>query len=223
VSALEFTFGKDYKGVRVDVALTEILTDEYNEFTGASRTQIQKLIIAEGVLINGKLPRKNLQLAGGDSVSISLDAWAELTRDRAEMRFAPGDIPFTLPVLYEDEHILAVNKPAGVTVHPVQGMAEPTVVDYLRANAVLLADTGEALKPGIVHRLDKGTSGVLLIAKDTPTHARLQELFERRQVRKHYLAVTMGAELPEMGRWEYRHAIQSTASCSWLPPKVAIR
>jgi 23S rRNA pseudouridine1911/1915/1917 synthase len=135
-----------------------------------------------------------------------LDTWAELTRDRAEVRFAPEDIHFTLPALYEDEHILAVNKPAGVTVHPVQGMAEPTVVDYLRANAVLLADTGEALKPGIVHRLDKGTSGVLLIAKDTPTHARLQELFERRQVRKHYLAVTMGSELPEMGCWEYKLA-----------------
>jgi 23S rRNA pseudouridine1911/1915/1917 synthase len=206
MNSLELTFGSEYEGVRVDVALTEVLTDEFEAFSSASRTQIQKLIAAGGVLVNGKLPRKNLQLSGGEAVSISLDEWAELTRDRAETRFAPEEFSFELPVLYEDEHILAVNKPAGVVVHPVQGMAEPTVVDYLRAKSVLLAETGEALKPGIVHRLDKGTSGVLLIAKDTQTHTRLQEMFEHRQICKHYLAITVGPELPELGRWEYKLA-----------------
>ena len=102
--------------------------------------------------------------------------------------------------------MLAVAKPAGAVVHPVPGMDEPTVVDYLKAHQFRLADTDEALKPGIVHRLDKGTSGVLLVAKDTPTHARLQAMFEQREVAKYYLAVALGGELPERGRWEYKLA-----------------
>lgn len=202
----EFSFGPEYKGVRVDIALTEVLTDEYANFAGASRTQIHKLIAADGVLINGKPPKKNMMLRGGETATVLLEVWKELTRDRAEMRFKLEDIPFALDTIYEDEYLLAINKPAGVTVHPVQGMPEPTVVDYLRAKAVELAQTGEALKPGIVHRLDKGTSGLMLIAKDIQTHQLLQAAFEQRRVRKHYLAVTIGPELAEQGRWEYKLA-----------------
>ncbi len=200
---LELCFGSEYKGVRVDIALTEGLTDEVDGFAGASRTQVQKLIAAGGALINGKPLKKNMALRGGETATILLDVWSELTRDRAEVRFKLEDIPFTLDTIYEDEYLLAINKPAGVTVHPVQGMPEPTIVDYLLAKSVELAETGEALKPGIVHRLDKGTSGLMLIAKDVRTHQILQAAFEQRRVRKHYLAVTIGPELPEQGRWEY--------------------
>jgi len=204
--SLEITLGEEHQGMRLDAALTGILTENHDEFDGASRTQIQKLIAASGVKLNGEIPRKNLTVTGGETVVIDLGVWKELTRDRAELTFAPGEIPFSLPVLYEDDHMLAVAKPAGVTVHPVPGMNEPTMVDYLKAHQFRLADTDEALKPGIVHRLDKGSSGALLVAKDTPTHARLQAMFERREVAKYYLAVTLGGELPERGRWEYRLA-----------------
>jgi 23S rRNA pseudouridine1911/1915/1917 synthase len=204
--SLEVTLGEEHQGMRLDAALTSILTKNYDEFEGASRTQIQKLIAARGVKIDGKNPRKNLTVTGGEIAVIDLGAWKELTRDRAELIFAPEAIPFSLPVLYEDDHMLAVAKPASVTVHPVPGMNEPTMVDYLKAHQFRLAETDEALKPGIVHRLDKGSSGVLLVAKDTPTHARLQAMFEQREVAKYYLAVTLGGELPERGRWEYKLA-----------------
>ncbi len=204
--SLEVTLGEEHKGMRLDAALTGILTENHDEFEGASRTQIQKLIAAGGVKINGEIPRKNHSVTGGEIAVIDLGVWKELTRDRAELAFAPGEIPFSLPVLYEDDHMLAVAKPAGAVVHPVPGMDEPTMVDYLKAHQFRLADTGEALKPGIVHRLDKGSSGALLVAKDTATHARLQAMFERREVAKYYLAVTLGGELPERGRWEYKLA-----------------
>lgn len=204
--SLEVALGEKHQGMRLDAALTGILTESHDEFEGASRTQIQKLIAAGGVKINGELPRKNLTVTGGETAVIDLGVWKDLTRDRAELTFAPGEIPFSLPVLYEDDNLLAVAKPAGVTVHPVPGMDEPTMVDYLKAHQFRLARTDSALKPGIVHRLDKGTSGALLVAKDTVTHARLQAMFERREVAKYYLAVTMGGELPERGRWEYKLA-----------------
>ena len=204
--SLQVTLGKEHQGMRLDAALTGTLTESHGEFEGASRTQIQKLIAAGGVKINGDVPRKNLTVTGGETAVIDLGVWQELTRDRADLTFAPEEIPFSLPVLYEDDHMLAVAKPAGAVVHPVPGMDEPTMVDYLKAHQFRLAETGETLKPGIVHRLDKGTSGVLLVAKDTPTHARLQAMFEQRKVAKYYLAVTLGPKLPQRGRWEYKLA-----------------
>lgn len=204
--SLEVAFGEEHQGMRLDAALTEVLTENHEEFEGASRTQIQKLLAAGGVKLGGEVPRKNYSVTGDEIAVIDLGVWKELTRDRAELTFAPDEMPFSLPVLYEDDHLLAVAKPAGAVVHPVPGMNDPTVVDYLKAHQFRLAETESALKPGIVHRLDKGSSGALLVAKDKPTHARLQAMFEQRKVAKYYLAVTLGPELPQRGRWEYKLA-----------------
>ena len=200
------TFGEEYRGVRLDVALTEVLADKHAPFAGASRSQVQQLIAAGGVTLGSAVPKKNRLLSGGERVLVSLDVWAELARDRAQLMFQPHEFPYSIPVLYEDGSLLVIDKPAGVMVHPVPGQNEPTVVDYLKAHSFTLAETSDALKPGIVHRLDRGTSGLLLVAKDPRTHSRLQEALERRQVAKYYLALTLGGPLPEQARWEFHLA-----------------
>lgn len=185
-------------GTRLDVALAELLPQSGEAFKGASRSQVQKLIEAGGVLVAGQPARKNLVLAGGEMVEVVMSAWEELNIDRAAV-IPPGSELADVRVVYEDDYLVALTKPAGLTTHPVAGMKEPTLVDFLKASSFRLAETDDALKPGIVHRLDKGTSGLLLVAKDTPTHAALQRTFERRQALKYYLALAIGGELPDTG------------------------
>ena len=100
----------------------------------------------------------------------------------------------TIPVVYEDEHILAVNKPAGLAVHKVSPTdPQETLADILVRERPYLAGVGESpLRPGIVHRLDKETSGIMLVAKDHPTFEYLKNLFQTRQVKKEYLALVYG-------------------------------
>jgi 23S rRNA pseudouridine1911/1915/1917 synthase len=109
--------------------------------------------------------------------------------------------PVTLPIIYEDEHILAIDKPAGVTVHKVSPTdPQETVADILVRERPYLAGVGEnPLRPGIAHRLDKETSGVMLIAKDQPTFEYLKEQFQNRLVQKTYLALVYGHPTMAMG------------------------
>jgi 23S rRNA pseudouridine1911/1915/1917 synthase len=188
----------EMEGARLDVALAELLPQFSDAFKSASRSQIQKLIEAGGVLIASQPAKKNLVLAGGEVVEVVMSAWEELNIDRAAV-IPPGSELADVRIVYEDDYLVALAKPAGLTTHPVAGMSEPTLVDYLKASSFRLAETDDALKPGIVHRLDKGTSGLLLVAKDTPTHAALQRTFERRQALKYYLALAIGGEMPETG------------------------
>ncbi len=131
--------------------------------------------------------RPSLRLEAG-----MLFQWEEEVLRPEENQLLPESVP--LEVLYEDEYLLAVNKPAGMVVHPGAGVKAGTL-----ANALLgylgddLAEVGDKERPGIVHRLDKETSGLLLVAKDRRTHARLSRMFERRQVRKDYLALVWGS------------------------------
>lgn len=148
-----------------------------------SRSKIVKYIKDDLVKIDGKICRsKNTEVGEGSLVEISLP---EEGND-----FKPGDFVFSR--LYEDEHILLLDKPEGMAVHPGSGLKEPSLSDYFRFYYPDLKNTGHPDRPGIVHRLDKGTSGVILLAKSEIAFSRLQKKFKQREVKKKYCAIVEG-------------------------------
>lgn len=151
-------------------------------FTGIkSRTYFQMLISEERILVNGELPKKRDKLSPGDEIQIHFILTPEIG-------LTPENIP--LDILYEDEDLIAVNKPVGMVVHPATGNWTGTFVNALLYYCKQLSDGTE--RPGIVHRLDKDTSGVLLAAKTPLAQQRLIELFASRQMQKEYLAICLG-------------------------------
>lgn len=149
-----------------------------------SRTRVQELIDAGLVLVDGSTAKKgSMRLRGSEEISI------EIT-ERPAMSAKAEAIP--LEVLYEDEDVIAVNKPAGMTVHAGAGNASGTLVNALLGRGLELSKGGDPLRPGIVHRLDKETSGVILVAKNDAAHARLGESFQQRSVKKTYVALVQG-------------------------------
>lgn len=149
-----------------------------------SRTRLRELIDAGRVQIDGKPARKGaLHLRGGEKITV------EIT-ERSVMVARAEAIP--LEVLYEDEDVIAINKPAGMTVHAGAGNPSGTLVNALLGHGLQLSKGGDPLRPGIVHRLDKETSGVILVAKNDAAHAKLGEAFQQRAVKKTYLALVQG-------------------------------
>jgi 23S rRNA pseudouridine1911/1915/1917 synthase len=161
---------------RLDKLLTARLPDY-------SRTYFQYLIEQGCVLVNGLPCKKREKLKEGDEIEICFALTPEIS-------FEPENIP--LDILYEDDHLLAVNKPPGLVVHPAAGHFSGTFLNALLHHCKQLRVTEDNLRPGIVHRLDKDTSGVLLAAKTTEAHQKLVSLFCSRKVEKHYLAVCVG-------------------------------
>lgn len=149
-----------------------------------SRTRIQELIESGLVLIDGRSGKAAQRLRGGERVTVQAPP-------RPAMRAEPEAIP--LGVLYEDEDVIAINKPAGMTVHAGAGNTRGTLVNALLGRGQKLSQGGDALRPGIVHRLDKDTSGVILVAKNDFAHAKLGEAFRERAVKKTYIALVQGA------------------------------
>lgn len=148
-----------------------------------SRTYFQRMIEEGFVLLNGHPVKKRIELETGDEIEVCFQL-------PPESSLAPEEIP--LDILYEDEHLIAVNKPEGMVVHPGPGHPTGTFVNALLAHCRELAPTTDPLRPGIVHRLDKETSGVLLAAKTPLAHQRLVQAFASRQMEKTYLAVCLG-------------------------------
>ena len=149
-----------------------------------SRTRVQELIDAGQVLVNGGAAEKgSRRVRGGDKISIEIISRPALVA-KAEA------IP--LEVLYEDEDVIAINKPAGMTVHAGAGNPSGTLVNALLGRGLELSKGGDPLRPGIVHRLDKETSGVILVAKNDAAHAKLGEAFQQRAVKKTYIALVQG-------------------------------
>jgi len=148
-----------------------------------SRARLQAVIAAGGVLVDGRAARPSLRLKAGQSVSVRLPAPRPAVP-------AAEDIPLT--VVHEDRHLLVVDKPAGLVVHPGAGRASGTLVNALLHRVHDLSGIGGVLRPGIVHRLDRGTSGLLVVAKDDATHLALSRQFSGRTVEKEYLAVVLG-------------------------------
>jgi 23S rRNA pseudouridine1911/1915/1917 synthase len=150
---------------------------------GLSRSQAQRLIEEGHVQVAGRQAKANLALKDGDQVSVELPAPVPTSAQ-------PEDIP--VPVLYEDSDLLVVNKPAGMVVHPAAGHSSGTLVNALLHHVDDLSGIGGELRPGIVHRLDKGTSGVMVVAKHDAAHEALARQFADREVEKEYVALVWG-------------------------------
>lgn len=149
-----------------------------------SRTRVQELIDSGCVHLDGKVATKgSLHLRGNEVITV------EIT-ERPAMAAQAECIP--LEVLYEDEDVVAINKPAGMTVHAGAGNPSGTLVNALLGRGLELSKGGDPLRPGIVHRLDKETSGVILVAKNDAAHAKLGEAFQQRAVKKTYIALVQG-------------------------------
>jgi 23S rRNA pseudouridine1911/1915/1917 synthase len=173
-------------GQRLDLFLAQQLKD-------VSRSRVQLLLEQGNVLIGGKLAKASRKLRGGESISILGDPQPPPLRAMAEA------IP--LEIVYEDSAVAVVNKPAGMMVHAGSGGTEDarnrgTLVNALLHHLRELSSSGGPLRPGIVHRLDKQTSGLIVVAKNDVAHARLASMFSRRQVRKLYLTLVQG-DLPQ--------------------------
>ena len=158
-----------------------------------SRARLQKLIGEGYVLVNGTAARPALKLNAGDKLTVTIPP-------PPPSSLSPEDIP--LKIIYEDDDLLAIDKPAGLTVHPAPGHPSHTLVNAILSHFPHLADMGDSLRPGIVHRLDKDTSGVMLVAKNATAQAKLQEQFKSRAVEKTYLALVKGHLAPERGMIE---------------------
>lgn len=183
----QFTVQTDEAGRRLDVIVAEHCPE-------LSRARVQELIDAGQVSVDGSAGKKSsVRLRGGERISI------EIT-ERPALAAKPEAIP--LEVLYEDDDVIAINKPAGMTVHAGAGNASGTLVNALLGRGLELSKRGDPLRPGIVHRLDKETSGVILVAKNDAAHAKLGEAFQHRAVKKTYVALVQGILKEKIGSIE---------------------
>lgn len=170
----------DTAGERLDKALPAALP-------ALSRTQVQRLIKDGMVTVNGRRVKPNLKLAGGEQVTIILP-------EVQETELLPEDI--SLDIRYEDEDMLVINKPAGMVVHPAVGHESGTLVNAILYHCPDLEGIGGEKRPGIVHRLDKETSGLIVVAKNERALRHLQAQFKERSVDKRYLALVEGQMNP---------------------------
>jgi 23S rRNA pseudouridine1911/1915/1917 synthase len=157
-----------------------------------SRAAAERLLGEGAVLVNGAARPKSHRLAGGEELDVEL-------RERRQSELAPEPVA-GLRVAWEDEHLLVVDKPAGVVVHPSAGHGRGTLVHGLLAHAIEGGDEPE--RPGIVHRLDRDTSGLLVVARSDESHRRLQALLRRRELVREYLALVRGRPRSRAGRIE---------------------
>ncbi len=159
--------------------------------SGLSRSRLQALAGEGRITINGGVARPAQRIRPGDAIIVCVPP----ARSPADL--IPQDIP--VPAVYEDEHLIVVDKPAGLPVHPGPGHPDGTLVNALLARCPDIRGIGGELRPGIVHRLDLDTSGLLVVAKTQAAHQRLTEQLKNREFRKEYLAVAVGMVTPENG------------------------
>lgn len=183
---------------RVDVFLAQVVPE------APSRTFVQGLIGKGDVLVNQRAVKAHYRVAVGDLVVVRVPqiepGWEQLSAEKIQLN-----------IFYEDENLLVINKPEGMLVHPVHGEATGTLVNALLYHCQQLSDGSESLRPGIVHRLDRETSGLMIVAKDNHTHVQLAKQFEKHEVRKKYVALVRGTIEFEEGEIDaplgrhYRH------------------
>ena len=173
-------------GMRVDAGLSRLL--------GLSRTAVAALTDEGRVAVDGQAAGKSDRLVAG--------AWLEVELpgpDRPTTIAAPPEVVAGLTVLYEDDDIVVVDKPVGVAAHPSPGWTGPTVLGGLAALGIRVSTSGAAERQGIVHRLDVGTTGVMVVAKSEPAYSALKRAFKERTVEKRYHAVVQGHPDPSRG------------------------
>ena len=158
---------------------------------GLSRSRLQALAADGLITVNGGIARAAQRVRPRDTVTVRVPP----ARSPADL--IPQDIP--VPAVYEDEHLIVVDKPAGLSAHPGPGHPDGTLVNALLARCPDIRGIGGELRPGIVHRLDRDTSGLMVVAKTQRAHQRLTEQLKNREFRKEYLAVSVGMVTPETG------------------------
>ncbi|MBN1474956.1 MAG: RluA family pseudouridine synthase [Syntrophaceae bacterium] len=173
---ITFTIDKSQAGQRLDLFLAQ-------KDTGLSRSQVKHVVEEGDVLVNGLVPKVSQKLKEGDVVELTL-------KPAKEAIAVAQDIP--LDIVYEDEAIIVVNKPAGMVVHPAAGNPDNTLVNALLFHCKNLSGIGGVIRPGIVHRLDKGTSGLIVAAKTDEAHRNLSTQFEKHEVHKTYEVLVWG-------------------------------
>ena len=171
-------------GQRLDAFLATILT-------GMSRSALQRLVEEEQIRVDGKAPRASMKLKGNESIQVTIPPPVPATPQ-------PEDIPLT--VIYEDKELIVIDKPAGMTVHPGAGAGSGTLVNALLAHCTDLSGIGGEIRPGIVHRLDKGTSGLLVAAKNDTAHRGLAEQFAAHSIKRLYWALIYGSPADDTGK-----------------------
>ena len=163
-------------GTRLDVFLTSVLPQH-------SRSQVQRLIKEGHVLVSGREAKANQPVKTGQPIAIDIPAPVDP---------APQPEALPLPIVYQDAELIVVDKPAGMVVHPAAGHDSGTLVNALLHHVDDLSGIGGEKRPGIVHRLDRGTSGLMVVAKNDRAHEELSRQFREREVEKEYIALTWG-------------------------------
>src|ERR1043166_1606436 len=182
-----FQVAAEEAGVRIDSYLA-------TRIAGWSRARLQRLIETEDVLVNGKPAKPSYKLREHDELEIELTA-------PTNGSFVPEPIP--IEIVYEDETLVVVNKPAGLVVHPAAGIHSGTLANALAYHLQQLPDSGAGVRPGIVHRLDRDTSGLLVVAKTEAALEHLSDQFRDRTVVKSYAALVHGRVSADSGRIDH--------------------
>lgn len=186
ISPLKFVVTPEEAGLRLDRFVSAHSAE-------LSRTRVQELIEAGLVVLNGKPAKDSHKVRTKDVVEVT-------PTPRPAIKAEAERIP--LDILYEDEDLMAVNKAAGMTVHAGAGNSRGTLVNALLGRGQALSEGGDPLRPGIVHRIDKETSGILLVAKNDFAHRKLADSFRERTIQKTYLALVQGIFTEDRGRIE---------------------
>lgn len=173
---IELVVSEDIAGLRADVGLAK--AGIFN-----TRSQVKKIFTDKKVFVNGKYIKPSQLLQLGDAVSVEVPL-------QLEEWLAPYDIP--LNILFEDNDVLVLNKPAGLVVHPAAGHRNDTLINALIAHQKTLSPGSSPFRPGLVHRIDKDTSGLLVLAKNEKTHHSLAKQFLRKTVHRIYWAIVFG-------------------------------
>lgn len=185
VTSLSFTVSESDAGTRLDAYLA-------THINSWSRARLQRLIEAGDVLVNSKPVKASYKVSTNDEIEV------ELTPP-PESNFTPENIP--LEIVFEDDHVIVINKPPGLVVHPAAGVHSGTLANGLAFHFQQLSNAG-SMRPGIVHRLDKDTSGLLVVAKTESDHENLADQFRAREVFKSYIALVYGVVKQKSGSIE---------------------
>ena len=173
----KYIINSEFEGMRLDKSLSMIETE-------LSRVAIQRLIEEEKILVNGKKAKISYKVNKGDEITVS-------KAEPKEIKLEAEDIP--LDIVYEDDDILVVNKQKGLVVHPGNGNPNGTLVNAVMAHCKdSLSGIGGEIRPGIVHRIDKDTSGLLIVAKNDKAHINMSEQIKNHEVKKTYIALVRG-------------------------------
>ena len=176
-------FLADKKNLRLDIFLSE-------KYPAWSRSHIQKMIFDGAITVDGEKVKASLKLTGGEKISVT-------DVEPAEVEYLPENLP--LDILYEDAEIIVVNKARGMTVHPAETVASGTLVNALLFHCRDLSGINGVKRPGIVHRLDKDTSGVMVVAKTDAAHLSLAEQIKNKTAVRTYLAIVYGVLTDDAG------------------------